>query len=148
MSRQYFLKQSNVYELYGLDFMLDENLNLWYIETNTSPLLTGVKPDLIYQMLVDALEIQFSLYRSRMRRVIDVIKRMEEEIKNDGVLNQEKWRNEYQQAVKNRIDPEFEVQGSNGFVLFFDETRPQDQVYLNNFPSECHNILEQRITPF
>jgi len=145
MSKQYFLKQSNVYELYGLDFMLDENLHLWYIETNSSPLLSGVKPELIQKMLVDLLEIQFSLYRGRMKRVIALINRMEEEIKNDGIVDQEKWRQEYQQAVKNRIDSELEISEDNGFVLIFDETRPQDQVYLNNLPSECYNILEQKI---
>lgn len=30
-------KKPNIYELFGLDFMLDENLNLWFIECNPSP---------------------------------------------------------------------------------------------------------------
>ena len=32
-----FLKESNVFEMFGLDFMLDDKLNLWFIECNASP---------------------------------------------------------------------------------------------------------------
>lgn len=41
MSYPNILKKPNVFELYGLDFMLDEDLNLWFIECNPSPVYQG-----------------------------------------------------------------------------------------------------------
>ena len=32
-------ERRNNFEIYGLDFMLDENLNVWLIEVNTNPCL-------------------------------------------------------------------------------------------------------------
>lgn len=37
MTQHSYLRSSNVFELFGLDFMLDEHLNLWFIECNASP---------------------------------------------------------------------------------------------------------------
>jgi len=45
MTKKDFVKQSNVYELFGLDFMLDENLNLWFLECNASPVYQGTTPE-------------------------------------------------------------------------------------------------------
>jgi hypothetical protein len=41
MSKNGFFKDSRGYEMFGLDFVLDENLNLWFIECNASPVLIG-----------------------------------------------------------------------------------------------------------
>lgn len=60
MSENSFWKGSNVFEMFGLDFMLDENLNLWFIECNSSPQFigtTGKKNRKIQKMLKDLFEI-------------------------------------------------------------------------------------------
>ena len=44
MSKDLYLKESNVFELFGLDFMLDDDLNLWFIECNASPVFQGTCP--------------------------------------------------------------------------------------------------------
>jgi len=36
-----FVKRSNLCELHGMDFIMDENLNVWYIESNPTPMLTA-----------------------------------------------------------------------------------------------------------
>jgi D-alanine-D-alanine ligase-like ATP-grasp enzyme len=54
------MKRSVLYDLYGLDFMLDDQMNLWFIEGNTAPALSGTsaaKEKLMTTMLVDMLEI-------------------------------------------------------------------------------------------
>jgi len=37
MAEPNFIKTSNSFEFYGLDFMIDDDLNVWYIECNTGP---------------------------------------------------------------------------------------------------------------
>ena len=52
--------------------MLDDSLNLWFIECNSSPQLIGtnqLKTDVLTKMLKDMFEIQYGLLRSRMKRV-------------------------------------------------------------------------------
>ena len=39
MSKHTFLQDSRVFEFYGLDLMLDDDLNLWYLECNPSPVM-------------------------------------------------------------------------------------------------------------
>jgi len=39
MSKSKFFQDSRVFELFGLDFILDSELNLWFIECNASPVL-------------------------------------------------------------------------------------------------------------
>jgi len=44
MANDNYLKISFVYELQGLDFVMDENLNLRFIETNAGPAIETVTP--------------------------------------------------------------------------------------------------------
>ncbi len=120
-------KGSNVYSLQGVDFMLDDNMNLWFLESNASPLLSGLKKYGIFKSVVQgAIEISYGLYKSRMKRVMDVIRRMDSD---------NKWRKEYQLAVKNRFESEYEVK--NNWQLILDENRPGSEAYMNYLPLEC-----------
>jgi len=38
------LKDSRVFEVFGLDFVMDDKLNLWFIESNASPVFQGTSP--------------------------------------------------------------------------------------------------------
>ena len=47
--------------MFGCDFIMDDQLNLWYIECNPSPVYEGTTPEkFIFQtnMLRDAFEIE------------------------------------------------------------------------------------------
>ena len=41
MSQYSLMRIPNVFEMFGLDFLLDEDLNLWFIECNASPQMVG-----------------------------------------------------------------------------------------------------------
>lgn len=45
MSEHAFLKDPRVFEMFGLDFLFDDKLNLWFIECNASPVLQGTSPE-------------------------------------------------------------------------------------------------------
>jgi tubulin polyglutamylase TTLL1 len=133
-----FWKQSNLYELFGLDFMLDEDLKLWFIEANPNPLLTGVKPELIERMLLDMFEIQYAYYHSRMKRVLNVIQKMQIDAKVNDKVDYGMWRKEYQEAVKNRLEPEYKLSGNNTFSLFIDQNLlPSSAAYFGYLDEAC-----------
>jgi len=133
-----FMKRSNLHELYGLDFMLDEDLYLWFIEANPNPLLTGVVPELIIPMLFDLFDIEFALYKSRMKRIVDVVHRMQQEKHERGRFNLKKYKEEFELANKNQFDDEFPIRSDNTFTLVLNEgLLPSADAYLGKLPQEC-----------
>jgi len=140
MSAHAFWNQSNVYEMYGLDFMLDDELNLWFIECNSSPQLIGTnehKTKFLIQMLEDLFEIQYGLYRSRMSRILNLLKKVSKDSADDGRIDYTQWRAEYAEASKNRFEPEFEISADNSFKLIMDKNIEGPDAYFGHLQPEC-----------
>jgi hypothetical protein len=140
LSGHAFWKQSNVYEMFGLDFMLDDELNLWFIECNASPQLIGtneLKTNFLVKMLKDLFEIQYGLYRSRMKRVLAVVKKMNVDATELGNIDYENFREEYALAAKNRFEPEYEISPDNTFKLIMDENLSGSAAYMDILEPEC-----------
>ena len=140
MAGDAFWKQSNVYEFFGLDFMLDDKLNLWFIECNASPQFVETNDrslGFLVTMLNDMFEIQYAYYRSRMKRTLDVIKRMQNEIESKGSTDYNKWREEYKEAVKNKLEPEYKISEGSSFSLIMDENLPVADAYFGFIEPEC-----------
>jgi len=140
MSAHAFWNQSNVYEMFGLDFMLDDEFNLWFIECNSSPQLIGtndLKTKFLVQMLQDLFEIQYGLYRSRMKRVLALIKRIHQESSEAGLADYSNWRAEYAEVTKNRFEPEYEVSANNSFKLIMDMNRKGTDAFFGHLEDEC-----------
>src|SRR5688572_5157593 len=69
--------KSGLFRLLGADFMIDEDLNVWFIEINSGPLLFRTRDDVwetTQRILKDIIEIEFALLRSRMTRVSKFMK--------------------------------------------------------------------------
>jgi len=140
MTGHAFWNQSNVFEMFGLDFMLDEDLNLWFIECNSSPQLVGTnayKTNFLIKMLKDIYEIQYAFYKSRMLTVVKLIKQMELEGLVEGTINYTKWRPEYIEASRNRLEPQFELSSDNSFHLIMDLNKDKSEAYFGNLKDEC-----------
>jgi hypothetical protein len=140
MSAHAFWKQSNVYEMFGLDFMLDDELNLWFIECNSSPQLIGTnehKTAFLVKMLKDLFEIQYGLYRSRMKRILAVVKKMNTDAQEVGNIDYENFRQLYADAARNRFEPEYEISPDNTFTLIMDESRQGYDAYMGLLDEEC-----------
>jgi len=141
MSEKAFWKGSNVFEMFGLDFMLDDKLNLWFIECNSSPQLIGTNPfkeAFLVKMLKDIFEIQFAYYRSRMTRVFEIFSKIDREItETQHSPNYTKWQAEYKKAIYNRLEPQYEISKNNSFILIMDRTKNGTERYQGFLPEEC-----------
>ena len=133
-----FLNHSNLYELHGMDFILDDNMKLWFIESNPSPLLTGTtKHRIYYQTVLDSFDIMYAYYKSRMKRVLLLINKMKQAVRNNNPGNIKDWQEEYQKAMTNRLEPEFQLKKTNSFKLIMDENLPGAKAYFGLISEEC-----------
>lgn len=147
MAQHTFQPYSMSWELYGMDFMLDENLNLWFIEANCGPVLKGTNPEkeqLVGKMLRDMYEIIASYLRSRLKRVIKYINWLEKKglIKDskfgDPVISKQDQRMvEFDDINRNYLDEEFELSSDNGWVKIIDENIEGLGRYNGMFALEC-----------
>ena len=65
-----FAKQISIFECYGLNIMLDEDLNLWFMKANSKPGMEGFSHEikgLFKKFLTDSFEVVFGLLRSRTK---------------------------------------------------------------------------------
>jgi len=143
---QGWLKHRSVYELMGLDFTLDDQLNLWFIEGNTRPALVGYsyeRGEILKAMLRDLWDIMFRLVRSRMKRVIDLMNDMADEIPEDctdkAILSRyaDKYRSRFKSAARNGFEPEFEPTEYNTWYPVIDENHAGTKRYFDLLPEEC-----------
>jgi len=140
MSESAFWKGSNVFEMFGLDFMLDDNLNLWFIECNSSPQLIGTNPmktKFLVTMLSDLFEIEFAYYRSRMKRVYELFNKINNEVLEKKQIDFVKWQKEYKKAVYNVLEPEYNISENNSFIMIMDRSRTGNDKYLGYLQEEC-----------
>jgi len=132
---------SSVYELFGLDFVMDENLDIWFIECNVAPQLIGTndrKTQLLTKMLQDMFEIQLAYYRSRMSRAFEFVNKILQENAKESTINYEKLRKEFDTRINiNKLEPAFSISKNNGFILVADKNLPEKDAYFGNLNQEC-----------
>ncbi len=147
MSQESFMKISSVYHLFGFDFMLDANLNLWFIEANASPALEGFSAEmkaLVKSMLTDHFEIVYGLMKSRMKRVIlfvnsivsngEFTKFSESEILIHGLIQK---REHFQKITQNYFEHEFVPRPENKFQPVINENLEGEKIYYGLIKKEC-----------
>jgi len=147
MSKYAFVQRSTSYELFGCDFILDEDMKLWFIEANTSPMMEATTPEreqLLIKMLSDHFELMYALLRSRMKRVVVFINNLLKETPPEYIFYDmihlpdfAKRKLEYDAINKNYMDPEFEIGPDNGFQKIADENLEGEDRYAGFIPKEC-----------
>lgn len=140
MSKQGFLKQSNVYQLFQVDFLLDNDLNLWHVKTHPTPpfdLESKTSSKLIVSMLQDLFEIQYAYYQSRMKRLMEVMTEMQDRLQVGEDVDYEKQKAKYREASKNRLESEYEISKRNSWTLIVDENLPRVEAYFGHLSEEC-----------
>ena len=147
MAQKNFMKKSSVSEIYGVDFMMDENLNLWYIEANAQPLLQGwnsERAEFFNNMLSDSFDVVFGLLKSRMERVINYINKLAEEtgefkVSTDGISIPQlgKRRKEFEKISMNYFEEKYEPGYENGFEKIIDDNVEGKERYFGLLEEKC-----------
>ena len=142
-----FLKNSSMYELFGVDFMLDTNLDLWFIEANSTPAFDGYSEPMekfIVKMIQDHFEVVNSILKSRMKRIIMYVNSLvkdgtAQKTSEGGLLLQdaELRRQEFKNVVKNAMDEEFLPSGTNGFSKIYDGNYEGAEKYQGFISQDC-----------
>jgi len=124
------VEKNNVYELFAMDFMLDEQFNLYLLDSTSNNLFThGTEEDdkSSAKMLKDHFEIIFGLIRSRVKRGINYVNRLiqeknvkESETGDIEISNEQQKRLEFLELTKNYFEPEYEPTKTNGFSKIMD----------------------------
>jgi len=141
MAEKDFLKHSGVFEMFGLDFMLDDELNLWLIEVNASPVLSGTsdqKFEFMKKMLTDIMNIQFSYLRSRVKRVYKFIRDNEKDIM--AGTNLPYYKDQFDKLNQNYLEPEYAIDKNSSFRLILDMNLPGKSAYLGNIEDKCAEV--------
>ena len=147
MTQHTFKPYSTSWELYGMDFMLDDDLNLWFIEANSGPVLKGTNKEkeiLVTKMLKDMFEIVSSYLRSRLKRIIKYVNWLDrsglaqlEGFRTAIISKEEQRKIEFDSISKNYLEEEFEIPSDNGWVKIVDENIDGLGRYNGMFALEC-----------
>jgi len=144
MSQSEFFEKSSLFEFYGLDFVMDDQMGVWFIEANAMPLIHGFTDrtaQKFNKMMVDTFEIIYGLLRSRMKRVVEYINDLSYKITKTGskvIPNLKAKREEFRELTMNNFEPEFMPRPGNGFVKIVDENELGNARYSGLLDSECY----------
>jgi len=134
-------KTPSVFELFGLDFVMDEDLNIWFIECNPSPQYVGTndrKTRFLTKMLTDMFEVQFAYYRSRMTRAFNFMNNMFKNTEKEEDINYQTLREEFETKINvNKLEPEYLIGSNNGFKLLIDKNVEGEGAYFGHLSKEC-----------
>mmetsp|Transcript_22885 Transcript_22885/g.3766 ORF Transcript_22885/g.3766 Transcript_22885/m.3766 type:complete len:131 (-) Transcript_22885:20-412(-) len=85
MTGHKLLKHPRVFEIFGLDFLLDEDFNIWFIELNLTPAIGDTndeKKEVNTKFLNDVMDMQYK--RLYGNNIDDILEKSDFEIVYDG----------------------------------------------------------------
>jgi hypothetical protein len=145
-AKTHFEKRPNYYEMYGCDFLLDTDLNIWFMECQSDP---GFNKAPSPGQLQGAWEITFGLLRSRIKRMIYFVNQLTQEIKQQNMSEAEirtyvkDKQAEFDKINKNYFEEEFTPRKKNKFVKIIDENVTGTKKFGDLFPKECTAVLSK-----
>ena len=130
--------------------MLDEDLNLWFIEANVGPELKGSpkeKEILVTRMVNDMFEIVTAYIKSRLKRAIKYINWLEKSGQisygDNGEVTVKRLvqrQQEYSEITKNYLDEEFEIRVDNTWIKIVDDNEEGMSRYNGMFDIDCFDL--------
>ena len=143
-----FRKDSSLYEVYGVDFIIDTDMNIWFLEANAGPSWDGDYTQsvekIISGMLKEHFEIEYGLLSSRMKRIIAYVNNMiltgeVQKLGNEEILipDLEEKRKEFKQITTNYFEKQFEPEEDFNFLLLIDDNLTGVDRYQGLISEEC-----------
>jgi len=87
--------------------------------------------------LNDLVDIQFSYYRSRMKRVFNLLNIIVSESSNPENIDYAPYKDAFKMAMRNRLEPEYKLKEDNSFVLIMDKNLEGADAYFGFIKPEC-----------
>ncbi|CAD8137738.1 unnamed protein product [Paramecium pentaurelia] len=146
-SGQYaFYQDSRFCEFLAIDFLLDNDLDIWLLEINYNPQILSVTSDRIkrnYKMIEDTMEIAFAYLKSKYKRIKIFLQ--EELMKyqySGNRIRQVDFRNQFGKHFNQllddvQIDQEFSLSKDNLYAHIIDESKQGNEKYFNLIDAEC-----------
>ena len=132
-------KNPALFEIYGVDFIMDDQFNSYIVEVNASPMQVGTstkKTALMKSLNQGVVKITLAYLRSRVKRSLAFIKKHRKEIvagKNLGKLGKE-----FRELNRNYLEPEYEDMVKNtSWERVVDENLEGTDRYNGLIPEEC-----------
>ena len=155
MTKHKFVKRSNWFQMLGMDFMLDENLKVWFIEGNTTPGFDPETRDLQKTIFKDLIEVQFAYLRSRMKRIVIFLNKLSDQIPDHRYIDYESGKYplkefdthqaEFETINKNYIEPEYQISQENTWRKIVDENEKGVERYSGLITENCLNNVMMNI---
>jgi len=140
MAEESFYKNPSMFEMYGLDFVMDEDTNIFLIECNASPQMVGTserKTKFLVKTIEDLFEIQYSYLRSRMKRAYSFIRDIDAKTQSGKLVDYNKLKEEFKKVNINKLEPEFQLSPDNSFSLILDKNIEGPGAYFGHINQEC-----------
>lgn len=143
MSERILFKNPAVFEIYGVDFLLDDKLNNYFIEVNAGPMQVGTskkKTAIMKSLNRGIIQITLAYIRSRVKRSLDFLKLHADDIKND--VNLPKLSKEFRNLNRNYLEPEYEHMVQNtSWEIVIDENKKGADAYNGFIKEECVSMM-------
>ena len=146
MTEKYLYKNSDVFELFGIDVVIDNDLNLHVIEVNASPQIIGTakrKTALLKNMLEGLFDIQYAYQYSRTSRALKFLKENAEEIKSAEDMTP--YITQFDALYRNYLEPEYAsmIKPDNPWQTVYNANLEGAEKYQGLIDQECIDIIEE-----
>ena len=146
MSEDSFYKSSDVFELFGVDFVIDESFKLHVVEVNASPMIIGTasnKTTLLTNMMKGLFDIQYAYQFSRTKRALSFLKEKGDEIKTTS--NLKPFIKEFDDLYRNYLEPEYKgmIKENNPWELVYNANLEGKEKYQNLVDDDCVKVIDK-----
>lgn len=141
MNMPHLYNSSNVYKFLGLDFMLEDNMNLVFIETNNGPQMfqsTSKNQKFMEVMHNHTLDLMYAYLRSRIKRLREFFFEAYEVLEvNRGPSVIDALKKEFKRINKNYLEPEYQISAENGWEKIIDGNLPGKEMFMGHLDESC-----------
>ncbi len=137
---------SDVFEMYGVDFVIDDDLKVYIIEINASPMIVGTnqrKTELMANMLNGMFNITFAQQYSRTKSGLDFIKENHNKIQKAKKAERLKLSEDFKKLYRNNVSKEYEhMLENNPWYTVYDGSLNGTAKYQGLITDECANFVD------
>ena len=146
MIEERFYQSSDVFEMYGVDIIMDKDFRLYIIEVNASPMVVGTsskKTALMKNMLTGLMDIVFAQQYSRTSRTLKYVQKHRADILKAKKAG--KHRARFEQLYRNYVEPQYQhmVDNNPWTVLYDGSLDGKYEKYLGLVDNECVDLIDK-----